>query len=447
MPSKRAPASPVAAAKAPEPRARDLQMQNMDLLLQSLDYLESGVVVYGPDNRVLFCNRRFKEIYAEIADLLTPGTPYEAIARSFYQLRHDQQRDLSEEEYVALRLNKHRNPDHVDEEYQLRDGTWLLVSDRKTPQGCIIGWRLDISERKAAQAKLMDVERQATRELEAKVQERTRDLQRSNKMLTEALEHLKTAQDKLVQSEKLASLGNLVAGIAHEINTPLGNALLAASALDEKARAFSTGGIATLTRSKLQAYVDGTLQGASIVLNNLERAAALVQNFKQISVDRVREEPREFMLHALVGDVLLAMQPTLKSLPYRVQLEVPHDIRMTSHPGAISQVLMNFVNNAILHGFDKRAHGVMWLRARQDGAEVEMVFSDDGKGMSKKTLAKVFDPFFTTKMGQGGSGLGMFVVHALVHQVLLGSIDVQSQIGKGTRWKLRIPAQVAGSAA
>ena len=159
-------------------------------ILQALDHLQSGIVMYGPDDVLVFCNRRFREIYPEIADILVPGTPYSEIARAFYRREFHNRTELSEDEYVSSRVAQHLNPDECDDEYLMGPETWILASDRKTSDGGVIGFRLDISERKRAEKRLAETEMRVTAELEQKVKERTQDLMLANQNLEEALKKI-----------------------------------------------------------------------------------------------------------------------------------------------------------------------------------------------------------------------------------------------------------------
>ena len=409
-------------------------------ILQALDHLQSGLVMYGPDDVLVFCNRRFREIYPEIADILIPGTPYSEIARTFYQREFHRRTEMTEDEYVSSRVKQHLNPDECDDEYLMGPDTWILASDRKTADGGVIGFRLDISERKRAEKLLAETEMRVMAELEQKVKERTQDLVLANQNLEQALSDLRGAQRQLVQSEKLASLGFLVAGVAHEINTPIGNALLVGTSLREEIDHFAENSAQKVTRSLLEKHIDFVTKGSDVLVSNLKRAGKLVQGFKQLAVDRATEQRRQFVLVEVIDEVLLAMGPTLRRSPYKLGIQVPPDLKMDSYPGPLSQIIVNFINNAMVHAFEGREQGHMILDACiNENNEVEIVFSDDGCGMPEHVVKHVFDPFFTTKLGQGGNGLGMHIAYNIVTQLLGGSISVDTEVGRGTSWRLVFP--------
>lgn len=409
-------------------------------ILQALDHLQSGLVLYDPDDLLVFCNRRFKEIYPEIADILVAGVAYEHIARTFYQREFFQRTQETEQEYVERRVKQHRNPDAFDNEYLMGPDSWILASDRKTADGGVIGFRLDISERKRAEQQLAEAEMRIMAELEDKVQERTQDLLLANQNLERALEDLRGAQRQLVQSEKLASLGFLVAGVAHEINTPIGNALLVGTAMQEEIDSFEAQFKQKVTRSLIEKHIDFVTKGSDALVSNLNRSAKLVQGFKQLAVDRATEQRRQFILREVIDEVLLAMGPILKRSGHHLDIDVASDLQMDSYPGPLTQIIVNFINNALIHAFENTTGGHMCLSAHAiEDQHIEIVFSDDGCGMSEDVANHVFDPFFTTKLGQGGNGLGMHIAYNIVTQLLAGSITVETAPGQGAKWFLRVP--------
>jgi signal transduction histidine kinase len=266
------------------------------------------------------------------------------------------------------------------------------------------------------------------------VAERTKELE-------SAIETLHRAQDELVHSEKLAALGRVVAGVAHELNTPIGNSVLVATSLGSKAQAMASlveGG--TMRRSELTAYVSACLEGTSMLEHNLGRAHHLIQSFKQVAVDQTSDRRREFDLKIMLEEIAITLQPLLRNTEHPLLLDIPEGIVMNSYPGPLGQIINNFVNNALLHGFDGRAQGGMSIVARLAAdAAVEICFSDTGNGMAPEHLKRIFDPFFTTRLGQGGSGLGLNIVYNQVTHILGGSVQVSSELGKGTQFTLLLP--------
>ncbi|MDP3701111.1 MAG: ATP-binding protein [Hylemonella sp.] len=271
-------------------------------------------------------------------------------------------------------------------------------------------------------------------ELEQRVEERTAELRHS-------LEELERTQGYLVQTEKLAALGSLVAGISHEINTPLGIGVTATSFLHEKALDIEAQLQAgTIKRSDLSAFIDTTLESTGMALTQLNRAADLIRSFKMVAVDQTSAKRREFALRETVEEILATLRHLVKSREIEVELALGEDLRMDSYPGPLGQVLTNLFNNALLHAFDEMQRGRIRIEARApDAQSIELRFEDDGKGIPADSLGKIFDPFFTTRFGQGGSGLGLNIVHNLVTGVLGGRIRVQSHPGQGTTFIITLP--------
>lgn len=312
---------------------------------------------------------------------------------------------------------------------------------------------------------LEDQVRERTRELEAALHENekiNRQLQHAQarmageieqrKRALEALERekdeqrvliakLEQATDQLVQSEKLASLGSLVAGVAHELNSPLGNSLMVASAMaarvDEFARLLGDG---ALRKQVLLDFVDYCRNAAALLQRNSQRAADLIGNFKAVAVDQTSMRRRRFDLRQAIDEVLSALQPKLKHTGHRVEVDVPTGIELESYPGPIEQIIANLVSNSLLHGFDGVAAGSIRIAAAAtaDGLVV-LRYADNGVGIGAGDARKVFDPFFTTKLGSGGSGLGLYIVYNLTTGVLGGSVELSSTPGQGVRFEFRLP--------
>lgn len=258
-------------------------------------------------------------------------------------------------------------------------------------------------------------------------------------------QRLRDTQMELVESEKLASLGSLVAGVAHELNTPIGIAVAVSSGLEEKRKTFAealAGG--ALKRSALESFLGDVEQAGQLLRQNLARSAALVHSFKQVSVDRSSAQRRRFDLAQTVEDILMSLRPTLRGRGIALLNELPPGVWLDSYPGALGQVVINLINNAALHAFDAngeaQANAAVRLELlQQDSERVELRISDNGAGMPEAALARIFEPFFTTRLGQGGSGLGMSIVRNIVLGLLGGRIQVQSTLGAGTTVELFLP--------
>jgi signal transduction histidine kinase len=256
----------------------------------------------------------------------------------------------------------------------------------------------------------------------------------------EAYRQLKDAQIQLVSQEKLAALGALMAGVAHELNTPIGNSLLIASTLLEKTEELEKQlGGPGLKRSELAAYMADARKAHELVMRGLTSAADLVNSFKQVAVDRTTEQRRMFNLQQVSQEVIATMMNRIRASSHRIEIEVPDTISMDSYPGPYGQVIANFINNALLHAFARERSGSMWLRASTpaDG-RVLLIFGDNGGGIRPEHMSRIFDPFFTTKLGQGGSGLGLSISYNIVTSLLGGQISVHSS-RDGTIFTLDLP--------
>jgi PAS domain S-box-containing protein len=297
----------------------------------------------------------------------------------------------------------------------------------------------DITDRKSTEAALVDARHGLEHSL-AELEQQKAAVEAAQHDLTAVLSTLKQAQTNLITSEKMASLGFLVAGIAHELNTPIGNTLLTATALADMVHGFeqryAEGGI---RRSELEAHLRETRTACDIMTTSLRRAADLINSFKQVAVDQTSDKRRVFDLHDVVKDTFATYAAQLRRANCETQIDVPAQLELDSYPGSVGQVLSNLINNTLLHAFEGRSHGLITMTARALDGEVEFVFADDGVGMPPKVLHQVFDPFFTTKMGQGGSGLGMNIVYNIVTNILGGHIDIASEPGQGTRIAVRLP--------
>ncbi|MGE5386836.1 MAG: ATP-binding protein [Betaproteobacteria bacterium] len=323
------------------------------------------------------------------------------------------------------------------------DGSQLLcrISGKNVDVGdqrFLIMVQEDITTRRRIEQEIRDL----NAELETRVQRRTEDLAKANEELAETLKSLQTAQRELVNSENLAALGRLVAGVAHELNTPLGNGMMAATTLRDQLREFRASLAGGIKRQAFDALLENADTAADIMVRNLERGANLINNFKQLAVDQASAHRRHFSLVETVNETLSILRPTMKRTPYRIETNIPDDIRFDSYPGALEQVLTNLINNAIIHGFEGRDHGTMTLTAeRIDAQWVRLQFTDDGRGIPAAMQPNIFKPFFTSKLGRGGSGLGLHIAHNAVVNMLGGEIVFQSVENEGTRFEITLPLE------
>ncbi|KRR03482.1 hypothetical protein CQ12_26000 [Bradyrhizobium jicamae] len=269
---------------------------------------------------------------------------------------------------------------------------------------------------------------------------------REKRRITEAALHASETQRYLIETERLAALGRLVAGVAHELNTPVGISLTVASTLAQRCSKFANQIVSgPVRRSSLSAFVDSNQDAADQLVANLERAGGLIQAFKQVAADRSLADRRNFDLRIATEQIVASIMPGLPKPRNPFTLDIPADVIMDSYPGAYGQVLTNLIFNSVIHGFADRPGGNMLLEATRINDVVEITFSDDGGGISEDAQRHVFDPFFTTRRAKGSTGLGLYIVHNLVTEQLGGRIALVSALGKGTSVHMTLPLVAPGN--
>ncbi|MCL2705438.1 MAG: PAS domain S-box protein [Spirochaetaceae bacterium] len=294
----------------------------------------------------------------------------------------------------------------------------------------------DITERKKAQTELEKL----NAELELRVFLRTGELEDSNNALKDSLIKLKETQKSLVEAEKMASLAVLVAGVAHEINTPIGISVTAASYLKQQTDILNTKfAQGTMKRSELESYINSAIESAKVLLDNVEKASDHISSFKKVAVDQASQEKRTFNLKGYMNEILLSLMPAFKKTKHKVTVIGQDDINIESMPGALSQIVTNLVMNSLKHGFEGIESGEIKIELDIDKDIAIFRYSDNGVGMDEATKSRLFDPFFTTKRGSGGSGLGMHIVYNLVTQSLKGTIIFETSPGNGLFFEIKWP--------
>jgi signal transduction histidine kinase len=267
------------------------------------------------------------------------------------------------------------------------------------------------------------------------------DLKASKENAEDALRELQDAQRSLIEAEKFAALGGLVAGVAHEVNNPVGISLTVASSFARRCAQFADEiRDGAVRRSKLEEFIAGSHEAAKQLVTNLNRAADLIQSFKQVAVDRSDAERRVFNLREATEQMMVSLRPALKHSLVWLSVDVPGEISLKSYPGPYGQVLTNLVLNALSHAFPEKRAGTLRLSARKLGTDqVEIEFADDGVGMCEEVQRRAFEPFFTTRRNRGGTGLGLHIVYNLVTRRLGGSLRLESAPGHGTVFRIRLP--------
>ena len=279
----------------------------------------------------------------------------------------------------------------------------------------------------------------------AQQQQQTHDriLTSAKEKAESSFNELQSMQSQLVESEKMASLGGLVAGISHEINTPLGVAKTSASHVEDELKkmtnSFSEG---TLTKSSMEDFINQFSDGLHLLTANLNRASELMTSFKQVSADQSHDEMRTINLKEYLEETIYTLKPNLRRYQVAVLLDCEDNILIDTFPGAFSQITTNLIMNSLNHAYAPEDPGSINITVTQANDLVLLTYSDDGKGMEESVLKKVFEPFFTTKRGNGGTGLGMHIIYNLVTMKLQGTIDVSSVVGQGSTFKLILPTSL-----
>lgn len=276
--------------------------------------------------------------------------------------------------------------------------------------------------------------------LEDIVEERTSQLENANRKLKDTLGELKATQEKLIQSEKSAALAGMVAGVAHEINTPIGLCITTVSYLEETNKDFSDlykNG--SLKKSELEKFLNTVNEATNLTLINLRKASDLVRSFKQVAVDQSSEQERVFYLKAYINDVLLSLRPELKKRNCNININCDDSLTIKSFPGVFSQIITNLVMNTLIHGYEEGENVKINFNITKGNGNLLFEYFDEGKGIKKDIQDKIFDPFFTTKRGNGGTGLGLNIVNNLVVNNLNGTIKCESEEGNGTAFIINIP--------
>lgn len=369
-------------------QAESAVRQSAEWLREIIDTMSIGIVLWDRDQRLVAWNEAFKRLYPASADLLREGVVRDELRASMAErgdmpVRNDESGDWN------------------------RLGQW----DRSLPDGRVVS-----------------IERLVTSE-------------GGRLVLQTDVTALRRTAEVLARNERMASLGSLVAGIAHEINTPIGNARMVASAVGHRISEFEAElASGTLRRSVLENFLASVRESDDLLERNLVRAANLIQNFKQVAVDQTSDRRRQFDLGTVLEEIRMTLLPRFKHSPYTFELEAEVGVGLDSFPGALGQVVTNLVENALVHAFDGRREGQVSLHARHlDGDRVEVICADNGAGIPAELRPRIFDPFFTTKLGKGGSGLGLSIVLNLVRDLLGGDMVVESEPGDGTRFIITIP--------
>lgn len=392
--------------------------QQLDLLL---DTAPDPMLSVAADGRIVRANQR---------------------AEQFFGYHSSELHGMAIEQLIALEYRESEHPPAppyfcAAPPRPLGDRTALTAVKRNGSQALV---EISLSHSGEAKARLATVTLRDVTE-----REHTRQALVAAKQQAEmALAQQQKMQNELVQIEKLAALGGLVAGVAHEVNTPIGVMLSAATHLKAETqkthRAYQAG---ELSEEGLSDYFATAAQATQLMALNSQRAADLIQSFKRVAVDQTGGERRTFGIASYIDEVLQSLRPHLKKSPIQIHVDCPPELTMDSLPGAFSQVLTNLLMNALTHAFAPEQTGNVVIAVAEEGRHICLTFSDDGKGIAPELHARVFEPFFTTRRASGGSGLGLHIVHSIVTQSLKGTLAFDSQVGEGTIFTLHLPRSLS----
>ncbi len=409
--------------------------QEQAILQATLENVDQGIVMFDQNLRLVTFNRRAAELLNVPLKLLTQRPTFSEIIN--YQIKHGEFGEPDSPERNE-RYWERLPTEYFIVKHSRSDGTVVEIHSNPLFMGGFVCTYTDVTAETRSAAETLAA-MQATEQ---------------------AYAELKEAQASLVQAEKMASLGMLVAGIAHEINTPVGIAYSCASHLGNRTRqlvaAIENG---NLKKSELLTFAASAAESTRLMSANLNRAAELIRSFKQVAVDQASAELRRFDLKTYIEEVITSLGPRLRTTPHRVVIECPSDLSINGYPGALSQILTNLVMNALIHAFEIKPPKTQPGESRPPKAkpmagtitiavsmvegtnDIEIHFSDDGRGIPAKLQTRIFEPFFTTKRGSGGSGLGLHIVLNLITQTLGGRITVDSTEGSGTTFHIRLPRE------
>lgn len=352
---------------------------------------------------------------------LLGGVVHQLITRRIKAMADEVQERIQQNNHHPLSVRPSHQLDEID--------TLVLAFNSLSAQT-----NHELEQRVLAQQALETI----NQDLEQRVTERTEHLQSTVNELNHTLSELHATQSKLIEAEKLSSLGGMVAGIAHEINTPLGLCITLHSYIQDHhnvlKKQFADGQI---RKQDLSDFIQMMDESLFILDKNLQRSAQLIKSFKQVSEDQTGEHKRDLLLHQYLAEILETLSPKLKKTAHQVSIDCATDIRMHTDAGAISQVITNLIMNSLLHGFENIQQGLISIRAEEQQDKVLLHYHDNGCGLSPEGQHKIFDPFYTTKRGYGGTGLGMHVVYTIVRQRLQGHIEIVP-CPQGTAFKMTL---------
>lgn len=348
----------------------------------------------------------------------------------------------------------------AEADLHLKDGSTLPFYFTACPltldhEDYFVGVGLDISSRKKMEKEMLELNQTLEKQVDLRTQQlllSNQDLSKANEELTELNQNMRTMneqlykqnekikkmQNYLIESEKMTALGELVAGVTHEINTPIGVGITASTHLSDVVSDLSKALKNHDLPFDISPYLEDIQDAAAIIDKNLNRAGKLIHSFKNLSVDQSNEPKRRFNVEEYLQEILITLSPSLKKTNLQVVVQCDKNLTINGYPGSFAQIITNLVMNSIAHAYDENARGKITIKLESDGDNILLTYSDDGKGIPPEILKKIYDPFFTTQRGRGGTGLGLSVVYSIITQQFNGSIKCQSTLGSGTTFLIRL---------
>lgn len=412
--------------------ASDAIASNFNLLHGAIENIDQGIIILDDKACFLLWNQRFCELYEFSPHMLQIGTSLESILS--YAFRHERVNYQEMQHHLTVL----KRDEKFTFEQQPHTELMIEVRGNPLPKGGFVITYTDISEQKRIEAKIRGI----NEFLEKRVDERTQEIHQANQALETSLQQLQDTQQQLVQTEKMAALGQLVAGVAHEINTPIGVCVTSVSFLSDKTRYIQEQHERKkLSEKEFNDFLENSQKSLDYAMKNLQRASNLVKNFKQLSIREYSEEQHRINLYNHIDDVLLHLSPHLEKLQPKLRIQGERDYQVRTYPAIISQVFTSLILNSLRHGFVRYAmsEGMISISYAEKEDVLNIEYQDNGIGMQAEQVNNIFEPFYTTTREKGDAGLGMHIVFNLVTQILSGSISCHSEEGMGAIFKIQIP--------
>ena len=408
-------------------------LENRRHLRKIIDVVPHMIFVKNIQGKYLLANQSVADVYGKTVE--------EVVGLDQYQLQHQNKKELKKFRKDDQEVINSGKPKIIPlEMFTDVGGKQRSFQTHKIPityagEKCVLGSVVDITLLAEAKNEVQ----QLNRDLEQKVKDRTHDLSFSNEKLKRTLEDLQQTQQHLIQAEKMSSLARLVAGLAHEINTPVGTALTGISSLSSLSQCFQANCIQGIKKKEFESYCDNTLELCKVTQKNIEKAADLVKNFKQVSTDEFKEEKRLFNLKQYTLDTISYLKPKIKEKAISFEIDIDENLKMNSYPGTFGQLLNILILNSLTHAFPTTEKGGIYIKITIQKDKLFIYYSDNGKGIREQDLPHIFDPFYKSNLSSMGFGLGLHILYNLVSSSFNGTVECTSQIDKGVNFSIEIP--------